>query len=370
MQTIDKIFKQAIILSVIAYLSIFTIQAQDKPAISNLRIGDPAPEIKIAKWFKGQPVNSMEKGEIYVLEFWATWCKPCIAGMPHLSELAKMYRKDVTIVGISIMERGENPLKKVEEFVKTKGDRMDYNVAADDNNFMKNNWFSAIGERGIPCAIIVNRDNRIAWVGPPFRMDDVLPKIINGSWDIEKANRDWKEKKRLTPIDGNEVVNRLNPFMGNPGNPEGALAEIEKILSTEPGLKYYPKLGHFTFWSLIKTKPKKAVSFAKKWFTVNDYPSWGTITDAVQYMMGKNAELPSSVYELAAESFQAQIDHYPWSMDVPCTYDHIANLYYRAGNKNKAVESEEKAIDEAKKDTTFPENKLNQFRENLRKYKN
>jgi thiol-disulfide isomerase/thioredoxin len=344
----------------------FTLQAQNQPSANKLGIGDPAPLIKTSKWMKGMPVT-IENGKIYVIEFWATWCAPCIAGMPHLSELAEKYKGKVTVAGISIMERGQNTLPKVERFVDSMGSRMNYNVAADENNFMRENWLQASGERGIPCAFIVDRKGRIAWIGLPKNMDPVLPGVLDNSWDIEKEIAIRAEKKRLNTIDSYDVVTKLNPFMGNPGNPVGALTEIEKILAENPGLKYYPKLGHFTFWSLIKTDPGKAVTFANEWFAACQEPMWKTVTDAVSNMMERK-ELPAAIYELGASSYQAQLDNYPWSMNFPRTHREMAKLYFKAGNKNKAVVMIEKAITEAKASAGFPAEELGKMQEDLKVY--
>jgi thiol-disulfide isomerase/thioredoxin len=344
-----------------------SVQAQNKPVAITLKIGDQAPIIKTNNWIKGNPVTTIDKGKIYVVEFWATWCAPCIAGMPHLSELAEKYKDKITVCGISIMERGQNPLPKVKRFVDSVGNKMSYNVAADDNNFMRDNWLKASGEGGIPCAYIVDKSGRIAWIGLPAKMDNVLPKILNNSWNIDQERANREEAKRLAIIDGG-LIPKLNTFMGNPGDPEGALVEIDKILYENPKLKYYPNVGHFTFCSLLKTNPDKAVTFAKEWFAANETPSWQTVTNAIYRPLLENKDLPKAIYELAADCYQAQLDNYPWSMKPTDTYLSIAQLQFKAKNKVKAIEAMQKAIDEAKKNPSFPATDLAKMNEDLKKY--
>ncbi|HEU4634220.1 MAG TPA: TlpA disulfide reductase family protein [Flavisolibacter sp.] len=138
-----------------------TAHAQETNSKS-LDIGDPAPAIKVRKWLKGTPVTAFEKGRVYVVEFWATWCAPCIAGMPHLSGLARSYKDKVTVSGISILERKATTPARVDAFVDSMGNRMDYNVAADDSHYMATNWFRASGEKGIHCPLSL-----IKWGGLP-----------------------------------------------------------------------------------------------------------------------------------------------------------------------------------------------------------
>jgi thiol-disulfide isomerase/thioredoxin len=54
---------------------------------SNLRVGDPAPPITITEWLANTPEDTTLRDKFIVLEFWATWCKPCLEAVPHLNEL-------------------------------------------------------------------------------------------------------------------------------------------------------------------------------------------------------------------------------------------------------------------------------------------
>lgn len=56
-------------------------------------INQPAPEIAISDWIKGEPTTLAElSGRVVLLEFWATWCKPCQQMFPKLKQLDEQYR--------------------------------------------------------------------------------------------------------------------------------------------------------------------------------------------------------------------------------------------------------------------------------------
>ncbi|MEI3796621.1 MULTISPECIES: TlpA disulfide reductase family protein [unclassified Chitinophaga] len=333
---LTKINRQLRLLTAIICCTI-GVQAQQSDTKVKM-LGEPAPPLYISNWLKGDKITAFEKNKVYVVEFWATWCQPCIAGMPHLSELAEKYKKEVTVLGVSIHERKETTLPVIEKFVAGMGEKMDYNVATEQGTLMAENWMKAYGERGIPYSFVVDQQGRIAWAGPPKNLDKVLPQIISGTWDIKDAAEKRKEWQRLSVIDNN-LVPIMNPLMGNPGNPIGALKRIDSILAKNPELKYYPYTGHYTFYALTKTNPEKAVEFGKEWLKHNDYPRFSTVTDAVT---GKD-NLPASLYILAADCYQSQLNLYPWSMDFPATYKKMAELYVKAGNKEKAAELLKKA---------------------------
>src|SRR5664279_4900575 len=179
----------------------------------SLNIGDPAPPLRVRVWLKGSPVQRFEKGNVYVLEFWATWCKPCIAAMPHLSALAVEYKDRVTIVGVDIYEKKTTSLEKVKAFVDSMGHRMDYHVAAEDSNLMVVDWFDASGEQGIPKSFVVNAEGRLAWIGNPKGLDEVLPKIVNNDWDIKIALSKRNLNRHLEMLD-DSLNYELNKYEG------------------------------------------------------------------------------------------------------------------------------------------------------------
>lgn len=87
-----------------AVLTICTQQmkAQDKKRLS---VGDDAPTLKYSKWLQGaKPITAIDPNKTYVIEFWATWCGPCIAAMPHLSELSKKYAGKIEFIGCDVWE--------------------------------------------------------------------------------------------------------------------------------------------------------------------------------------------------------------------------------------------------------------------------
>ncbi len=69
--------------------------------VKMLSIGDNAPAISVDHWVKGGAIDGFEDGQVYVMEFWATWCGPCVSSMPHLSGLQDEYGDRVKIIGVS-----------------------------------------------------------------------------------------------------------------------------------------------------------------------------------------------------------------------------------------------------------------------------
>jgi thiol-disulfide isomerase/thioredoxin len=147
-------------------------------------IGDSAPAVFVERWVKGSPVRIGPGTNIFVVEFWATWCGPCRQTIPHLTQLQKKYAdKAVVIVGFS----DEKP-ETVQPFVAGQGGNMDYRVVTDSSRRTYNNWMKAFGEGGIPHAFVVGTNGQVLWHDHPSSgLDQALDRITQGTFDLERA---------------------------------------------------------------------------------------------------------------------------------------------------------------------------------------
>jgi len=128
-------------------------------------------------------VTAFAQDKVYIVEFWATWCGPCVSSIPHLNELHQHLKdKGLVVVGQNVWEREQ---EKVEPFVKMMGDKMTYRVAMDQlgegeaaEGVMARTWMRAAGQNGIPTAFIVEKEGRIAWIGHPLSLKESLLEEI------------------------------------------------------------------------------------------------------------------------------------------------------------------------------------------------
>ena len=254
---------------------------------------------------------------------------------------------------------------------------MDYNVAAEDSNFMVAGWFDASGERGIPKSFVVNSDGRVAWIGhPKGGLAEVLPKIVNNTWDIKEALAKRNFDKHLAELD-DSINYELMRYNGDPakpddlGKPDSALLVINEIVRNEPKLKYATFIAYNTFSSLLKTNPNKAYEYGKEVLVTSTYenPLYGLIIEDIKWYSDK-LNLPAEIYQLGAEAYQADIDHYPESVDIPNTYHKMAEWYWRANDKSKAIDVQQKAIEALKSKKDFSATDMAAFESRLQQYKN
>jgi thiol-disulfide isomerase/thioredoxin len=333
----------------------------------------------VSGWVKGEPVERFEKGKVYVLEFWATWCKGCIAAMPHLSVLAGKYKDRVTVLGIDVYEKKTVSMGKIKAFVDSMGQRMDIRVAADDSGLMVAGWLVNTGEKmhGIPRTLVVDGEGRLAWMGFPWELGEVLPKIVNNTWDIKEALATRNENRRLAALD-DSLSYEFRGYLGGEykagdrRKADSLLLWIDGIVKKEPKLKYAPSIAFNTFSALLQTDPHKAYEFAKMEMVTLTYEelNYQLIYGPIETYSDK-LNLPAEIYRLGAEVYQVDIDHRPYfdSDALAWLYEGMAVFYWRANDRAKAIKAGQKAIDMLKSGKGVAKSRLVTYESRLQEYK-
>lgn len=221
-------------------------RGDEEDVSKSLTIGDEAPDIDITHWIKGvemdrrgdfTPITSFGDGKVYVLEFWATWCGPCVGGMPHLSELQEKYAdRDVTIISVS-----DESLPRVASFLfqtdrhdgKLHHDRTRYILTTDPDGSVKKDYFLAARQRGIPCAFVIGREGLVEWIGHPMRMDEVLEAVVEGTWDRAAFKEEFLERQAYEEM-MREVRGRMRAAERE-GDWDAYVAILDELLEKKPG---------------------------------------------------------------------------------------------------------------------------------------
>lgn len=126
-----------------------------------LMAGDTAKGIFVAAWVKDAPEGGEAlHGRPVVLEFWSTWCKPCIAAFPHINGLADEFSDRIQFVSISQESRGT-----VAPFLEKHDMRTAVAVDTEQGTTHK-----VFGVWAIPRTFVLSRDGVVLWTGHPTKL--------------------------------------------------------------------------------------------------------------------------------------------------------------------------------------------------------
>lgn len=298
-----------------------------------LKIGDKAPKISVTKWMKGEPVSELKTGQPYIIEFWATWCGPCIAFMPHLSELQQEYKgKGLTIISLTSRDPN-NSEEAVTEFVKNRGNIMEYTVGYSEDRATNQAYMTASGQRGIPCAFVINKEGNIAFIGHPMMLDRVLPKVMDGSWNGAE------DAKKAT-----EAMEEFFKVMGGAGaDPEAGLKAFAEQEAKNPDLtKQFPEQKMML---LLRNKKldEAEVLFTSIFEKAKKHNDSGKLSSICRLWSDPTMNPEKKKLELAIEAGLAA-SKLAGPKDIGSLIA-VASAYHASGNIEKSTEYADKAVE-------------------------
>jgi thiol-disulfide isomerase/thioredoxin len=358
-----------------AVLAINTAWAEDPPAA--LSIGSKAPGLKIEHWLHAddplnRPIESFDEGKVYVVEFWATWCGPCIASMPHLAELQRKFRDQ----GLRIISVSDEDLSVVETFLKrtvpegiaatvsasgeaaadqkpssssdpeaAEKNEMTfreltsaYSLTTDPDLSVYKDYMDAAGEEGIPTAFIVGKQGIIEWIGHPMELDQPLESILNDQWDREQFIAERAEQMAIQ-----QAVMKVYEMLQQ-GETDSAIAKLTELIQGSKNPDLVMALRMMQLELLIQIDPSKATSMLRDTLSAEEDAqvlnamAWSIFElNQMQEGQGMDAEL----LRLAIQTAEKAVRLAP---EDGAILDTLAHLVHISGDLDRAIEIQTKAV--------------------------
>lgn len=344
------------------------------PERKMLTPGDPAPAIKVEKWIKGTPLAAFEKGKVYVIDFWATDCQTCKNTIQHLTDLSKKHQGKLTVAGISIWEyatdgagKATSPIPQIEKFVADMGDKMSYAVAyGGESGEMERTWMAAANKHGVPTAFIIDGEGRVAWMGQPMAMDDVLDQVIAGKFD-PKAEADRLKKTQENERKLKELVAKYKSA-AQAGRAKETLDLAREMLRFDPqAVRGLPGNAFRTVMVNMK-QPDLAYEFGKEFLdgAATKEKMWADL-NTIAWTIVDDPAVKKRDLDLALKMSLKSVE-YSQGKDA-ALLDTLARIYWEQGDSAKAVETQQKAVAAAEQDAAARPEDRRQIADSLDKYK-
>ena len=117
-----------------------------------------APDFTLDTVSGEETILSDLKGKVVILDFWATWCGPCMQSIPELVRLQKKYSdKDLVVLGVSMDTAAQASDEELKKFIRKFG--INYPVMRDDGVVSKS--YFGDSDIGIPTMYVINREGKI-----------------------------------------------------------------------------------------------------------------------------------------------------------------------------------------------------------------
>lgn len=318
---------------------------------ADLGIGSKAPALNIEYWVQDgngffKPVTEFEKDKVYVVEFWATWCGPCIQSMPHLAELQNKYRGN----GVQIISVSDESLDEVKDLLGKKNEDVGktfaevtaaYSLTTDPDRSVYKDYMTAAKQQGIPTSFVVGKTGLVEWIGHPMEMDGPLAAVVDGKWD-----RDAFKTEMVAQQEMQESMQRLSMLASTGKFAEAiALAATQgKAATTDASKQQWVEIKHSLKLSAGLLDDDSLAFFRKRIKSLKGdpyamarfgYSLYGQAQQGVDIkpLLG---DLIVAI-EIEAKDAEPQMQ--------PLMFNTVAMLASEAGDFKKAIAAQQSAID-------------------------
>jgi thiol-disulfide isomerase/thioredoxin len=133
--------------------------------------GKPMPALNVTNWINGEIKPADLKGKVVVVDFYATWCGPCMKAVPHNNEMQTKYKSQgLVIIGVCTSKNGQGVFES-----NAKEHKMEYSIARDPELKSQKAWAVSY----YPTYAVIDRKGIVRAVGlQPKHVETVVKKLL------------------------------------------------------------------------------------------------------------------------------------------------------------------------------------------------